>query len=394
MPATATSRWSSAHDPVLRLLRHHRHPRHHPRARRSAAPASGTTPSTDEAITDALRLARGMTYKSAVAGLNLGGGKSVIIGDNKRTDREALFRAHGRFVEIARRPLHHRRGRRHQPGRHGVHQAGDRARRRAARPLGRSVAGHGVRRVRRDEGGGQGALGQRQPGGQDGGGAGLRATSAYYLCSQLHAEGAKLIVTDIDAGEGEAGGGRVRRHGGRARTRSTTRRPTSTPPARSGATINDDTLPRLKVEIVAGGANNQLAEERHGDALEQRGILYAPDYVINGGGVINVYGELHGWPARAGQEQGAARSTTRCSGSSTIAKRDGSRPTTRPTGWPRSGSRRWRAGRMWMAGRQAARSAGQPRTVCAALPFRCRSRYIRSDGRSHSHRRPTTPASS
>jgi leucine dehydrogenase len=63
-----------------------------------------------------------------------------------------------------------------------------------------------------------------------------------------------------------------------------------------GATINDATLPRLRVEVVAGGANNQLAEDRHGDELERRGILYSPDYVINGGGVINVYGELHRWP--------------------------------------------------------------------------------------------------
>ena len=66
---------------------------------------------------------------------------------------------------------------------------------------------------------------------------------------------------------------------------------------RARATVNDDTLPRLKVQIIAGGANNQLAEDRHGDELERREILYAPDYVINGGGVINVYGELNRWPA-------------------------------------------------------------------------------------------------
>jgi leucine dehydrogenase len=70
-----------------------------------------------------------------------------------------------------------------------------------------------------------------------------------------------------------------------------------------GATINDDTLPRLKVQIIAGGANNQLAEDRHGDELEQRGILYAPDYVINGGGVINVYGELHRWPVERAKKK-------------------------------------------------------------------------------------------
>ena len=74
-------------------------------------------------------------------------------------------------------------------------------------------------------------------------------------------------------------------------------------PCALGATVNDDTLPRLKVEIIAGGANNQLAEDRHGDQLERRGILYAPDYVINGGGVINVYGELHRWPAERSQRK-------------------------------------------------------------------------------------------
>ena len=126
---------------VVRLLRHHRHPRHHARARRSAAPASGSTPATTRRITDALRLARGMTYKNAVAGLNLGGGKSVIIGDNKHDrPRNALPRARP-LRRDPRRPLHHRRRRRDQPRRHGVRQARDRARGRPARPLGRSVAG-------------------------------------------------------------------------------------------------------------------------------------------------------------------------------------------------------------------------------------------------------------
>jgi leucine dehydrogenase len=74
-------------------------------------------------------------------------------------------------------------------------------------------------------------------------------------------------------------------------------------PCALGATINDDTIPRLKVEIIAGGANNQLAEDRHGNELEKRGILYAPDYVINGGGVINVYGELHRWPVERAKKK-------------------------------------------------------------------------------------------
>jgi leucine dehydrogenase len=69
-------------------------------------------------------------------------------------------------------------------------------------------------------------------------------------------------------------------------------------PCALGGIINDKTIPKLKVEIVAGGANNQLLEERHGDELQRRGILYAPDYVANAGGVINVYGEVAGWDAQ------------------------------------------------------------------------------------------------
>jgi len=76
-------------------------------------------------------------------------------------------------------------------------------------------------------------------------------------------------------------------------------------PCALGAVINDATVDRLAVEIVAGAANNQLAEDRHGDRLEQRGITYAPDYVINGGGLINVNAELHGWaPERARSKAG------------------------------------------------------------------------------------------
>ena len=118
---------------------------------------------------------------------------------------------------------------------------------------------------------------------------------ATHLCRHLHAEGVRLIVTDIDPEK-------VRRVV--AETGATAVDPDAIydqaadiyAPCALGATINDDTLTRLKVEIIAGAANNQLAEDRHGDMLEQRGILYAPDYVINGGGVINVYGELHRWP--------------------------------------------------------------------------------------------------
>jgi leucine dehydrogenase len=118
---------------------------------------------------------------------------------------------------------------------------------------------------------------------------------AYYLMQHLRAEGADIIVTDIDSEK-------VRRAEQEFGARSVSpdaiydQEADVFSPNALGAVINDDTIPRLKVEIIAGGANNQLAEDRHGDELDERGILYAPDYVINGGGVINVYGELHGWP--------------------------------------------------------------------------------------------------
>ena len=250
--------------------------------------------STDEAITDALRLARGMTYKSAVAGLNLGGGKSVIIGDNKRADREALFRAHGRFIEtlngryitaedvgtspadmeFVRLETNHVAGLMGMSGdpspitSYGVYmgmKATAKARWNSDSLAGRTVAVQGAGKV------------------------------AYYLCRHLHAEGAKLVVTDIDADKVKRA---VEEFGARAVAPDAIydQKADVYAPCALGATINDDTLKRLKVEIIAGGANNQLAEERHGFMLEEKGLTYAPDYVINGGGVINVYGELHRWP--------------------------------------------------------------------------------------------------
>jgi leucine dehydrogenase len=257
--------------------------------------------STDEAITDALRLARGMTYKSAVAGINLGGGKSVIIGDNRRTDREALFRAHGRFIQTL-------------GGRYIT-----------AEDIGTSPADMEYIKLETDHVAGLlGLSGDPSPVTAYGVYVGMKAAAkvrwgshslsgktvavqgagkvAYHLMQHLHADGAKLIVTDIDEEK-------VRRavqefgvlpvppdaiYDQNADIFS---------PNALGAVINDETIPRFKVQIIAGGANNQLAEDRHGDELEQRGILYAPDYVINGGGVINVYGELHRWPVERAKKK-------------------------------------------------------------------------------------------
>jgi leucine dehydrogenase len=111
----------------------------------------------------------------------------------------------------------------------------------------------------------------------------------------LRGEGANLIVTDIDEEKVKRA---VQEFGAQPvpPDQIYDQQADVFSPNALGATINDDTLARLKVEIIAGGANNQLAEDRHGDQLERRGVLYAPDYVINGGGVINVYGELHRWP--------------------------------------------------------------------------------------------------
>ena len=250
--------------------------------------------STAEAITDALRLSRGMTYKSAVAGINLGGGKSVIIGDNRRTDREALFRAHGRFIETL-------------GGRYIT-----------AEDIGTSPADMEYIKLETDHVAGLlGLSGDPSPVTAYGVYVGMKAAArvrwgkddltgktvavqgcgkvATYLAQHLHAEGAKLIVTDIDVEKVKRV---VAETGARAVSPEAIydQEADVYAPCALGATVNDETLPRLKVQIIAGGANNQLAENRHGDLLEQRGILYAPDYVINGGGVINVYGELHRWP--------------------------------------------------------------------------------------------------
>jgi leucine dehydrogenase len=257
--------------------------------------------STEAAITDALRLARGMTYKSAVAGINLGGGKSVIVGDNKRTDREATFRAHGRFVEtlngryitaedIGTSPAdmeHIKLETDHVAGLLGL--SGDPS------PVTAYGVYVGIKAAAKDRWGSDG-LGGRTVTVQ---GAGK---VAYYLCRHLQSEGVKIIVTDIDQEKVKRV---VAETGARAVAPDVIYdQPADIyTPCALGATINDDTLRRLKVEIIAGGANNQLAENRHGDELESRGILYAPDYVINGGGVINVYGEIHRWPAERAQKK-------------------------------------------------------------------------------------------
>jgi leucine dehydrogenase len=263
-------------------------------------PALGGTrywqyPSEHDAVVDALRLARGMTYKAAVAGLALGGGKSVILMDPKVTDREAVFRAHGRFVESLK-------------GRYIT-----------AEDVGTSPADMDyIHLETRHVVGLQGKSGDPSPVTAMGVYQGIKASAGwklgsedlagrtvvvqgcghvgYYLCKYLAEEGAKLVVTDINKEK-------VRRVVDEFRARAV--KPEEIfgveadifAPCALGAVVNDQTLPQFRVKVIAGGANNVLAEPRHGDALEQKGILYAPDYVINAGGLINVNSELMHWSA-------------------------------------------------------------------------------------------------
>jgi leucine dehydrogenase len=249
--------------------------------------------STEEALQDVLRLSRGMTYKSAVAGLNLGGGKAVIIADPKRPDRESLFRAHGRFVEtlggryitaedVGTSPMDMefvKRETKHVAGL--LNLSGDPS----------PVTGYGV------------YVGMKACAKQKWGKDSLAGKTvtvqgagkvAYYLMKHLKEEGAKLITTDIDPEKVKRA---VEELGAEAVSTDAiySVKADIFAPCALGAIINDDTLKQLNVQIVAGGANNQLAETRHGIELEKKGILYAPDYVINGGGVVNVFGELQGW---------------------------------------------------------------------------------------------------
>ncbi len=250
----------------------------------------------EEAITDALRLSRGMTYKNAVAGLFLGGGKSIIIGDNKTKDREKIFRAHGRFVEIlggryitaedvgtsTKDMAYVQMETKHVAGLAG--KSGDPS----------PVTAHGVFRAVQ-------ASANRKWGSDSLEGKTIAiqgcGSVGSYLAKELHEAGAKLIVSDIDSAKvakvSKATGARIVEGDAIFSVDADIFSPCAL-----GGIINDKTIPKLKVQIVAGGANNQLLEERHGDELQRRGILYAPDYVANAGGVINVYGEVAGWDAQ------------------------------------------------------------------------------------------------
>ena len=261
---------------------------------------------TDAALFDAMRLGRGMTYKAAISGLPHGGGKAVIIRppNMNGAQREEIFAAFGEFVDsvggayitcedsgtsvsdmnIVKQHTDHVLGYDPSSG-----SSGDPS------PL----TAYGVRR-------GIEAAVKHRYGRDDLDGIRIAMQGVghvgYYLAKELHNLGAKLIVADLNdealrVCASEFGAEIVA--------------PDAIygvdcdifAPCALGAIINDTTIPQLNCDIVAGASNNQLLEQRHGAALKELGILYAPDYAINAGGLINVAQEFIGYDADKVREQ-------------------------------------------------------------------------------------------
>ncbi len=258
-----------------------------------------------EALIDVLRLSRGMTYKASIAGLNLGGGKAVIIGDPKKDKSEALWRAFGRFVQgLAGRYI-------------------------TAEDSGTSIRDMDFIRMETDHVSGVspalGGSGDPSPVTALGAFAGMRAALkkqfgkdtvaglkvavqgcghvGYHLVGHLVKAGARVTVCDVDE---HALKRTVQDHGAVIVSPETIYDADVDvfAPCAMGGILNDNTIPRLRCAVIAGAANNQLADERiHGAMLVARDILYAPDYVVNAGGLMSVAGELE----RGSQERALLR---------------------------------------------------------------------------------------
>jgi leucine dehydrogenase len=252
--------------------------------------------SEQEAINDVLRLSRGMTYKAAVSGLNLGGGKAVIWGDPAKDKSEALFRAFGRFVNS----LNGRyitaedvgidvndmeyvfRETEYVTGVHQVHGgSGDPSPFTAFGTLQGLRAALNVKFGNEDIGNYSYAV-------QGVGHVGLE------FVKLLRAEGAKVFVTDINQ---QSVAQAVEEHGCEAVGLDEIYDVPADvySPCALGGTVNPGTLPRLRCKIICGAANNQLATDDVGDEVEKRGMLYAPDYAVNAGGLMNVSLEIDGY---------------------------------------------------------------------------------------------------
>ena len=250
-----------------------------------------------EALNDVLRLSRGMTYKSAITGLNLGGGKAVIIGDAKTQKTPELMLRFGEFV--------------HSLGGRYI-TAEDIGMATADMDLVRTVTPY-VTGISEEIGG----AGNPSPITAYGVFMGMKAAANHAfgsnvledkvvyvqgignvgeaLVENLTNEGAKVYISDINQDRLEEVRDKysVTIYEG---ANIYAEEMDIYAPCALGATVNDQTLPHLKAKVIAGAANNQLADEnRHGILLKEKGIVYAPDFLINAGGIINVYGELKGY---------------------------------------------------------------------------------------------------
>lgn len=283
-------------------------------------PALGGTrfypyPSTAAAVSDVLDLSRGMSYKAALAGLDLGGGKAVIIGDPARLKSEALLRAYGRFVQSLG-------GRYYTACDVGTFSADmDDIARECDFVTGRTVAngGAGDSSVLTAYGVFQGmraaaeaVWGRPSLEGRTVGVAGVGKVG-HHLVRHLVEEGASVVVTDVS----EASIQRVRDGFPGVRVVASTGALVAEPldvyaPCALGHALTDEVVETLSAVIVCGAANNQLAHPGVEKALEERGILYAPDYCVNAGGLIQVADELAGFSFdRAEQRATGIFETTR-----------------------------------------------------------------------------------
>lgn len=245
-----------------------------------------------EALTDVLRLSKGMTYKAAISNLKWGGGKAVLIGDPKVVKTPALLNRFGEYVERlgghyvtakdvgigaddlrqVKKKTKHVLGIEGDPG-----SSGD--------PSPATAYGvyHGMRSSVKH------ALGTDSLKGLRISLQGLGSVS-YYLMQYLHQEGAKLVGCDVDQAAIDRA---VKKYGVEIVQPDAIYDVACDvfAPCALGASINENTLPRIKAKVIAGAANNQLATPEIGEALLARGIVYAPDYAINAGGLINIYYE-------------------------------------------------------------------------------------------------------
>lgn len=245
--------------------------------------------SSAEALTDVLRLSRGMTYKSAMAGLPLGGGKAVIIGDAKKIKSEQLFRAYGRFINslggkyITAEDVNIRTSDIDIVAQETQHVAGTADK--AGDPSPHTALGTYL---------GLKAAAKHRLGSEDLNGVKIAVQGlgsvGYDFAKYCYDDGAELIVSDINEEALERAKNELNATVvGLDEIYSVDADVYA--PCALGATINDETLKQLKCKIIAGSANNQLANPKHDKVVKDMGILYAPDYVINAGGVIHVCSE-------------------------------------------------------------------------------------------------------